>query len=389
MSDVEVSSTPRKSRVEERFGETLFAGGVTCLPRLLFAHQADLLITPMEMNLILQLWTFWQERLPYPRVKTIAARMMRSRRAIQFYLHALRNPIVEEDLLACENGDIEVVERIVRPAYIRCTPRFRSDHGQSSNCYDLTPLLEALDAVVIKKRDLGFAGVRKRFLVRARIHLQRNRIRRRLNMNLLLNILRISIPKKERFLTHVDVSMSRQAGNPANTVNQHCGNQPDKQTNQPTINTTQNRNRNDARTSPGGAPGGGAINRATQPTEQQGTYGWPSSTWIETYIVDLSNQWGDHEHIPSNKSQALRLWWESALSEEDFVSMIGEARGKSNHTAVKKVKANGRPNRMPYFFKVLSNAVRVEIQAQILAGLRPKNWEEMASWTCPQEGGEP
>jgi len=389
MSDVEVSSTPRKSRVEERFGETLFAGGVTCLPRLLFAHQADLLITPMEMNLILQLWTFWQERLPYPRVKTIAARMMRSRRAIQFYLHALRNPIVEEDLLACENGDIEVVERIVRPAYIRCTPRFRSDHGQSSNCYDLTPLLEALEAVVIKKRDLGFAGGAKEVPGTCANPSAEESNKTKIEYESSSEYPSNLDSQKGTVLTHVDVSMSRQAGNPANTVNQHCGNQPDKQTNQPTINTTQNRNRNDARTSPGGAPGGGAINRATQPTEQQGTYGWPSSTWIETYIVDLSNQWGDHEHIPSNKSQALRLWWESALSEEDFVSMIGEARGKSNHTAVKKVKANGRPNRMPYFFKVLSNAVRVEIQAQILAGLRPKNWEEMASWTCPQEGGEP
>src|SRR5438046_3136311 len=77
-----------------RFGKTILKDGFSCIPNLLLRHQATLGITPVEMNIITHIWTCWWYEWPFPRVRTIAERIGRTKRAVQYHLHALKTPQV-------------------------------------------------------------------------------------------------------------------------------------------------------------------------------------------------------------------------------------------------------------------------------------------------------
>lgn len=77
--------------------------------------------------------------------------------------------------------------------------------------------------------------------------------------------------------------------------------------------------------------------------------------FIKTLLEDFSRDLGDHEHIGSNISQAYRLYQASGCDPSAFAEALYTARKAARKASVKKVNAQGWPNRMPYFFKCLAS----------------------------------
>jgi hypothetical protein len=98
-------------------------------------------------------------------------------------------------------------------------------------------------------------------------------------------------------------------------------------------------------------PSTGSRGRPPKATEQ-----------IEVVLEEISGEFHDAEHLPSNIGQAARLWKASGLSEGAFVSKLYEARSitKDYGMSIHK-KASGEAgevglrNRMPYFFAVVKD----------------------------------
>jgi hypothetical protein len=86
--------------------------------------------------------------------------------------------------------------------------------------------------------------------------------------------------------------------------------------------------------------------------------------FIRNYISDFSQDLGDTEHIPSNISQAHRLYLSSGMTEEAFTQALYNARATAKRaTQVRHMNSNGGINRMPYFFKCLSGALKSQEMA--------------------------
>ena len=118
-ADAHQSKTP--GILAKRFGD-LLAAGYTALPNALFEHQAALSLGDGEILFLQQLWSYWWgEAIPHPALPTLAARMGKSVRQLQYYVEHLRRV-----------GMLHVIER-----YDSCGRRL-------PNGYDLQPVLDAL-----------------------------------------------------------------------------------------------------------------------------------------------------------------------------------------------------------------------------------------------------
>ena len=105
----------------KRFGD-LLAAGYTALPNALFEHQAALSLGDGEILFLQQLWSYWWgEAIPHPALPTLAARMGKSVRQLQYY-----------------------VERLRRVGILRVIDRYDGCGRRLPNGYDLQPLLDAL-----------------------------------------------------------------------------------------------------------------------------------------------------------------------------------------------------------------------------------------------------
>jgi hypothetical protein len=99
----------------------------------------------------------------------------------------------------------------------------------------------------------------------------------------------------------------------------------------------------------------------------------PYSEDIARLLEQLSQQvLHDPTHIASNITQAQNLWRQSKLSEEEFISLLQEAKKislKYSGSIRKKAGYVGLKNRAPYFFEVLKNLIReaiIEERKQVL-----------------------
>lgn len=87
-------------------------------------------------------------------------------------------------------------------------------------------------------------------------------------------------------------------------------------------------------------------------TTQEGGQGLRFSPYISAVIADFSDELGDAAHATANVTQALRLWGNSGLGEQEFSELLFEAR-KRVRLYQGKQGAGSIDKRMPYFFTTL------------------------------------
>ena len=102
-----------ESQLMKRFGATVLRDGFTCLPNVLLLHLGKLKLSRTEFTIIAEIWQCWWSTWPFPKVGTIATRLGVSRRAVQLQLARLKAPMIEEDLQAREDGEVEIVSRVI------------------------------------------------------------------------------------------------------------------------------------------------------------------------------------------------------------------------------------------------------------------------------------
>ena len=114
----------QKSTFKQKWGPETSSVGFTPFPSTLLFAQAELGLTPIEMNIILNLLVHWWEKdkYPYPSQKAIAYRMGVSSRTVQ------------RTLL-----DLEEKKLIIRQRTSRENKVYRG-----RNSYNLEPLIETL-----------------------------------------------------------------------------------------------------------------------------------------------------------------------------------------------------------------------------------------------------
>ena len=118
MSNGESANT--EYRIVVRFGDELLQASITAVPNLVLKHYVALGITPTEMMFIIHIWQYWwNEKNPYPSLRTIADRMGISWRNAQRYVASLK-----------------------QKAVLVVTPRFATGLGQMTNEYDFSPLTQ-------------------------------------------------------------------------------------------------------------------------------------------------------------------------------------------------------------------------------------------------------
>ena len=107
---------------EKKWGKINIDAGWTLVPNALLIHQATLGLTPMDLNIILQIAQYWwePENHPYPSKGTLAASIGVTPRTIQKRIQEMEKA--------------KFINRLER----------RDRKGSKSNIYQLTPLAKQL-----------------------------------------------------------------------------------------------------------------------------------------------------------------------------------------------------------------------------------------------------
>ena len=119
-------ASPEKSTLkanEQKWGKENIEAGWTLIPNALLVHQASLGLTPMDLNILLQIARYWWEpgNHPFPAKKTLADSIGVTPRTIQ-----------------------KRIQEMEKASFIERIQRRESKKGSKTNIYRLTPLIKAL-----------------------------------------------------------------------------------------------------------------------------------------------------------------------------------------------------------------------------------------------------
>lgn len=82
--------------------------------------------------------------------------------------------------------------------------------------------------------------------------------------------------------------------------------------------------------------------------------------FIKQMMEDFSRDCGDAEHTASNVTRAYNLYNASGIDPDAFSEALYEARDQARKASVKKQNSQGRPNRIPYFFRCLEKSLGIK-----------------------------
>lgn len=126
----------KKTVLTDKWSENALAMGWTAIPNAIFFMQMPLGLSPVNFNVLLNLFSHWWETgsWPYPSQQGLAARMGVSVRTIQRSLDEL----VEKKL-------------IIRSSTMRNHPKYKG-----RNIYDLTPIINYVSSMAPElKKTIG------------------------------------------------------------------------------------------------------------------------------------------------------------------------------------------------------------------------------------------
>ncbi len=342
----------------ERYGEILSKSGVASIPNAVFYYQAELgLSVDLVWFVCVLLSHRWTSQLPYPSLGRIGKRSGVSLATLRRYRRAL------EELKWEGRPLLEVV------------PRRRSNGGYSSNGYDLSTLLEALAALVVRDRDVWF----KRNPLAGDGHDDDEDVDNPVDNPAPSSAGEGSPP----FISGGRASPESARRAPAGSARRPSANSGRAPHSKPAGHEEESWGEDPGEREPALRRSSGQDQAhegqeyrqaSSKPTASNGqARDWsdrddehalpPASAWIDDIITDYTRELHDDAaNSRRNQTQARRIWAESGFSEEGFVDRIEKARRKARGACVKKESTDGSglPNRMPYFFKVLRDITGVD-----------------------------
>ena len=112
----------RKHNLEQKLGKIHLKAGWTAVPNVLLQRQCALGLDSRDINIIMVLFTYWwkPDEKPYPSKQAIAKS------------------------IGCDPSTVRKrIQKLEQAKFIKRIPRKLSGGGNSSNAYDLRPLLQA------------------------------------------------------------------------------------------------------------------------------------------------------------------------------------------------------------------------------------------------------
>ncbi len=118
---------PETEKVLRQKWKSSLDGGYTVVPSVLLRHLPSLGVRAAELAVLIVLIDFWWKPadMPWPAKSKLAQLLGVSEKTVQ-----------------------RSIKRLTERGLIRAEPRFRAHGGQTSNRYDLVPLVERLEVVV-------------------------------------------------------------------------------------------------------------------------------------------------------------------------------------------------------------------------------------------------
>ena len=98
----------KPSSTERIWGKAVLAHGYTAIPSILIQAQSRLGITPLQMNILIQLLDYWRdpERRPFPTKKEIASRIKVTDKTIQNNIRQLEEAgLIRREYRKTASGD--------------------------------------------------------------------------------------------------------------------------------------------------------------------------------------------------------------------------------------------------------------------------------------------
>lgn len=355
-----------------RYGRVITKYGVAAVPRAIFTHQAALNLTPQQVWFVTYIFSFqWDTGLPYPSIRRMAAQTGYS--SVQ--LHNIKSELVEAGLL-------------------RLVHRTSEEGGQDTNAYDFSGLLDRIRALLQPAPTDPKKGAESKVNGTATMVLPPRRGR-----GLKPKRDRIELSRGDRnSLSEVDSARKRR------------GDRIELSGRDRKELTVRDRSKlsggdssglpedGSARLAISGKPmqeGGtsGAYQRGVAPslhevetgkeeknkeedssnrsTKKNGSKGddqkthstaaLPYSPYIAAIISDFSVELDNTQQVVSNVTQALRLWQQSGLPEEEFTELLYEAKRRLR-AGQGRQGAGGISNKMAYFFTTLREVCREAAQ---------------------------
>lgn len=119
----------------DRWGEKVMELGFCILPSLVFRAQRRLGLNPTQLAVLLQIADFWWDaaRKPFPKKNDLAERLNLSERQVQRHIAELE-----------------------KAGYVRRIERFAKHRGKISNEYDLSGLVQKLQALEPEFRQVAY-----------------------------------------------------------------------------------------------------------------------------------------------------------------------------------------------------------------------------------------
>lgn len=140
-SNVIQMTTVSKKKAKEKWPDAVLERGYSMIPSILLWGQAKMDLKPDELNVLLQLISHWwtAEHDPHPAKDTIARRMGKEPRTVQRHLTSLE-----------------------KKGFIKRIVRYKQHKGQDTNGYDLTGLIQKLEAIAPEFKKVADQNKRRR-----------------------------------------------------------------------------------------------------------------------------------------------------------------------------------------------------------------------------------
>ncbi len=339
-SNEETVQTPQQRhqrRLLKKYGETVLKHGYTSIPNTLYEYHGELGLSLTEIGVIGHLWMCWWESLPHPTLALIARRAYRTERAIRSHISHLKQPKVRRDA--------DGKEEQKRPAYLVVTERMTS-HGQRSNTYDFSPLLDSLKAL-IERDEEGSVNSNARKVSSGPGRKVSSGPGRKVSSGPGRKV--SSGPDEKTGDMHEpgEPQEARSGGKPSRARAIRFESYEDS-----VIDSIDSKG---LRPSPENA---GISEKSPEPEPEPEPEIPVMPESIGREIRRISRDFGDASHIKANVTQAGNLYGQVArrgMSAADFAEIITglEKLTSQANNIRRKDHATGAPNRMPYFFSLL------------------------------------
>lgn len=333
-------SSKDRYRFKARFGALIAATGVAGVPRALCHYLGELGLSYADLGFITHILSYrWTSAYPFPSQRKLAEQAGIGRSGIQRRAYALQ---------ALE--------------YLQIAERYDQDDGRrTSNGYDLTPLLDRLNELIL--RDWDTVWKHRDPLVSDDVPGEADSFTRVDNSvdnspDRSQESVGDRLQKWEGPHPHKAAGDSGDFGASPADKNHHEEESIKKRQLQPTTPDRRGENleKNSLR-----------ATTTTVPTlvdsKSTGDVEAGRTRAIDRVVADYSDQFDDRRHLSSNRTQARRLCQQSGLEVEEFVQVLYEAgaRTASHLDRIEKAESDGihhTPKVMPYFFGVIRGVLR-------------------------------